>query len=843
MLANESDWSFDAASGTEYDHDRRAIRLVSRRRPDPSKDDDIDFRRIAARALNGRKRVGVASDGFGNRAFWDSSTARIVVSGPMARHKTIFVPDGDQVPYDLAIGHDGVLYIAIEGRVVMKDLRARWSNVTIERENFHAHRLASEPSGGVWVLDKTQRKIGRIQGKPLPDRPYTAYHAQTFRPCPENPDPPRWVIHDSTLADDNVQPVAIACSPEGRLMVLAVGSRETEPGRLYLMLPNGQFGQPTNLVRSDNRPYDPYSIAWVTNDRIAVLTGNLPDEALVYHVGEHATNNQPVGQLYPLRNHDGGPFINGVNLPPHYATSTAKSTSPLQPLSYQTFAIQGLAANNLETKPIDSGDEQTAWHRLYLEASIPPKCGIRVFLSANDNNAAPPDPEDDSVWFEHRFGQTGQAPDTTEDIPTGAWVSQTSEIPYHPGLLTCQPETNRAGLFTVLIQKPNRRVRTLHGRYLHIRIQLIGDGLSTPQIASLRAYASRFSYRDRYLPQLYRESLFGPDADSTGRSTPADFLERFLDNFEGILTPLEDRIAGSYLLTDPRTTKPEVLEWLGSWIGLSFDPAYPAERRRKLLELAPQLFKTRGTDRGLKLALDTATGGGVQSGQIVVLEDFRLRRTFATILGADLADETDPLLGGLAVSGNSFVGDTLFLGDQNLERRKEFLALFAPDLAQSSDELLEDEAIVQNFFDDLAFRVTVLVHEEVHPQDLGLIRRVVELETPAHIRSRVITATHRFMVGVASLVGVDTYLSDKDQPQPVTIDRSKIGLHDLIIQPPRLDGVLLDDTETTTHTDHPVAVIQAPSSVTSGSDINLSGSMSIAPNGRKISRYLWTWVK
>jgi hypothetical protein len=204
-----------------------------------------------------------------------------------------------------------------------------------------------------------------------------------------------------------------------------------------------------------------------------------------------------------------------------------------------------------------------------------------------------------------------------------------------------------------------------------------------------------------------------------------------------------------------------------------------------LLRQAPELFRTHGTLRGLKLALETATGGAVTGGEIVVLEDFVLRRTFATILGADLADEDDPLLGGLAVSGNSFVGDTLFLGDEN---RKEFLALFGADLPKDARE----HAAVAALFEQLAHRLTVLVHQEVFPQDLDLIRRIVALEAPSHVASRVLTASTRFMVGMASLVGVDTYLSPKPPPQAVRLGQSQVGLRDVVLRPasldPRLEG-------------------------------------------------------
>ena len=225
-------------------------------------------------------------------------------------------------------------------------------------------------------------------------------------------------------------------------------------------------------------------------------------------------------------------------------------------------------------------------------------------------------------------------------------------------------------------------------------------------------------------------------------------------------------------------------------------------------------------------------------GEIVILEDWRLRRTFATILGADLADEEDPLLAGLAVSGNSYVGDTLFLGDEN---RKEFLALFKADLKKKKTE----QAAVQGLFDDLAHRVTVLVHQEFEPQDLGLIRRVVDLETPAHIIFRVMPASRSFLVGMASLVGIDTYLAEDQGPQSVTVERSHIGLRDIIRRPasldPRLEGCRSDLMQTMLQI--PIANAGPDRIAELGKSFRLDGSLSEAAKERRVVRYIWTMVE
>jgi phage tail-like protein len=252
-----------------------------------------------------------------------------------------------------------------------------------------------------------------------------------------------------------------------------------------------------------------------------------------------------------------------------------------------------------------------------------------------------------------------------------------------------------------------------------------------------------------------------------------------------VLTQLEDRVAAAHLLSHPASVPEDNLEWLAGWIGVAFDPALPASRRRAWLAAAPDLARRHGTRDGLRLALDVATGGGVRGGEIVVIESFRLRRILATLLGVDLTDETDPLLPGLQVSGNSVVGDTLTLGDHE---GAELMALFREDAPATT---VEDDAVLR-FYERLAHRALVLVHQEVEAQDLALIRRIVRLEAPAHVDVQVATATWPLRVGVASLVGVDTYLGPPRVPQPVQVQRSVLGLSDRLIGPgvldPRLSG-------------------------------------------------------
>ncbi|MCC6829079.1 MAG: phage tail protein, partial [Novosphingobium sp.] len=222
-------------------------------------------------------------------------------------------------------------------------------------------------------------------------------------------------------------------------------------------------------------------------------------------------------------------------------------------------------------------------------------------------------------------------------------------------------------------------------------------------------------------------------------------------------------------------------------------------------------------------------GGAVTRGEIVAVEGWRLRRTFATILGADLADEGDPMMLGLTTSGNSFVGDTLILGDA---ARNEILAAFS-----AQNETTSQKAAVLAFYEQLAFRTLVLVRRGTRTPDLARLAAIASAAAPAHVAVNVLEASRPLIVGAASLVGVDTFLVDGPPVRRVRVNRSRLGTGDLVMGEGRLDARAEGPLAPRPH-----AVADGPAEVWSGTGFLLSSARSEAAAGRVIERNIWTWT-
>jgi phage tail-like protein len=856
----------------QWRSDTRTLRL-DREQAAPSVAEDATF------AISMAQKPSPVRDAGGSYAWWDSAAGGLRSAGFGIGAAPIAIPPdtppGVPQPTDLAFGTDDVLYVARNDGVVMLDRRERWRPARVDLPGFRAHRLAPAPDGGVWALDRVGRRLARLSGHPLRSGGITDDPGETFRPHDPNPRPPRLRLLRNALLPADSAPIAIAASPGGNVAVLAW--RTGEDAALFTL----ESGRLVRRFALASLRF-PYAIAWVGEDRVAVIASDGPHPAAQAFVYECDSGDPapPTGEVFRLLGAWHGGFCNTLGAVPDYPLAGSDPDTPgglrkLHRLSRATYARGG----SVTLGPFDAGESGCVWHRLYLEASLPPKSGIRIAAFADDFGGVPPAPGLPGApdWSVHLAGSA----DGPDDAPRAAWCAEPSEMPFAPALHACPPVADRSGLFTLLLQRAGRHVRRIEGRYLYLHLTLLGDSQVTPELAAVRVYAQRFAWRDRYLPALYRETLAGSDGDEAGRATPPDFLDRFLHLFEGPLTQLEGKVAGSWLLTDPRGAPEAALPWLAHWIGLGDEAAARPTRLRQALRAAPHTARLHGTLGGLLAALEIASGGvvveggridphrpvprpgqlalatlngvsmrtlvlavadprgggdsvvlaggAVTRGEIVALEGFRLRRTFATILGADLADEDDALTLGLATTGNSFVGDTLILGDA---ARREILAAFSAEIQTTSER-----AAVLAFFERLAHRVLVLVRRGTRTADLGRLKDVAAAAAPAHVETTMLEADRPLIVGAASLVGVDTFLLDAPPARRARVSRSRLGTGDLVMGEGRLDA----------RADGPIsppprAVADGPAEVWSGTGFLLSAARSEAAAGRSIERNIWTWV-
>jgi len=106
----------------------------------------------------------------------------------------------------------------------------------------------------------------------------------------------------------------------------------------------------------------------------------------------------------------------------------------------------------------------------------------------------------------------------------------------------------------------------------------------------LQIVISRKSYI-RYLPSIYQKSQF----------LDSEFLREFLWIFQHVFGGLERKLEGLPDIFRAYETDPEFLPWLASWVAMTLDDGWPEAKKRRLVKNAIQLYKVRGTVRGVKL--------------------------------------------------------------------------------------------------------------------------------------------------------------------------------------------------------------------------------------------------
>lgn len=332
----------------------------------------------------------------------------------------------------------------------------------------------------------------------------------------------------------------------------------------------------------------------------------------------------------------------------------------------RSFEAQGIFTSAL----LDGGTPGTTWHRIELDAVLPEGTAIRVETA------------------------TAERPEGFTD-PALAW-----DAPKRDGAII----PVRGDLQDQLVQSPP-------GRFLRVRLTLLSDGRGTPSLRSIRILYPRVSYLD-LLPRVYRRDPEG-----------AQFLERFLALFERVVTGIEDRYEEFSRQLNPDAAPREVIDWLACLIDLAFDPSWPVQRRRALVAEAMELYRRRGTVRGLERYVEIYTGR-----RPAIEEAFLRRPARPSFLGTEGA-----------VLGCTF-------------------ALRACEPRETPQAVLDRLH---------AHRFTVSVYLD-DPCDaevtLPVVERIVAVNRPAHTVFAVRAVFASARVEVQSTVGVDLVLGGREAP-------------------------------------------------------------------------------
>jgi phage tail-like protein len=457
---------------------------------------------------------------------------------------------------------------------------------------FEPFDLAPRTGGGVYVLDRANRRLWELDRSfavvsraeegagEEPPRPLFRAVREAGDAAEEPARTPIRLDDGAPIEGDRARtradPIAVDAMPGCEALVLDRRSRRG--GARLIRFARGAVRGESLPIESDEQ-LEAHDLAFVpARDRPgrAYLVAGSGNQAFAVDLvrEEGALRARLAPRFFPLRRF-GGKALVAAGGEAYYDFGEAW----LRLVEQRRTRYEPAAA--LETHALDGREPGCVWHRLLLDACLPPDAAVHVWTRAADDEA-------------------GLALATWSPEPDLRPRRGGSELPFRAR----GPSPYET--LELLVQRSR-------GRFLQVKLQLRGDGRSSPRIRALRAYYPRFSYLEEYLPAVYRED-----------ETSASFLDRFLANFEGIYTGIEDRIAGAQALLDPRTAPPDALEWLAGWFDVALDPAWSERRRRLFIANATRFFRYRGTVRGVELALRLALDGA--SGEDEDLFSFRAPR-------------------------------------------------------------------------------------------------------------------------------------------------------------------------------------------------------------------------
>jgi phage tail-like protein len=654
-------------SGLAYDQDREELTLRKRL-----------VKYIAAPADTRpdlANRRGAARDRYGNWYWIDETGFKIRVRSAGSRAVSDFwspaigsccqkqVRLGDFQPQDappapsmlslsgLAITENHYLVVGVlepKGLLIF-DLHAGGGPRQLlwpQQVDFSPSDMSARPGGGVWILDSDHRCYWGLDGyfnlipSGEPNQDLGPEQVDDFQPLLAEEAPalgrrtfPSSISLGPASPLTASKPISIEALPDGTVLILDWDRDKQERfSKIYryslgTLLEEFSTEAMLSLIEIEAKAefrLVGYDIAFVPEhldsngrklrDRLYVAADD-GNQTYAFSLCDEKDQPewQPVDEFFPMRLF-GAKGLVAAGTEAYY--DFGENWIPLTAQNRPRYVDQA----TFTTQQFDGVEPDCVWHRLLLDACIPPDTQVEI-------------------W--------SRAANEIIDLELTAWQLEPrlhlradgSELPFIPRRRTLnhsgRPTVAEGdGTWEFLFQRAR-------GRFLQLQLRLSGNERTTPHLRALRAYFPRFSYVNNYLPAVYRE-----DEQS------ASFLERFLANLEGTYTSLEDKIAAVQVLFDVRSAPADALAWLSCWFGIAVDPAWDEATQRMLIRHAMEFFQYRGTIHGLKMALHLAFDSCANEkifalpatpdrDEIRIVEKYLTRRTPGLVFG-DTTDSVGP---------------------------------------------------------------------------------------------------------------------------------------------------------------------------------------------------------
>ncbi len=371
---------------------------------------------------------------------------------------------------------------------------------------FDPFDIAAAVDGRIWILDRTHKAVWalsrafQIVGPPSPAMP-------DFTPSGpgSTTTPPTPIVREHPIPlSPSVDPVAIEALSGDAFLILDNGRAATHSvvqcyrvGGFVNEVPLDHAAaaafDTAEVVRLEVRGFDLAYVPAADNPRRGTLYVASQDgsQSFAYALELAATLSLTLtSRLIPMRLFTGKGLVSvGDKVQYDFGDRWAPLADQAQPRFEPSAQLQLPA---WAEGWFDGKEPGCVWHRLLLDACIPPDAGVVVESRASD----------DPTLF-------SQVP--WEREPALYRRADGAELPFYQPPLA----GDATGTWELLLQRAK-------GRYLQLRLTLIGRGRVTPVLQALRVYYPRFSYLREYLPGVFRE-----DAVS------ASLLDRYLANVEG----------------------------------------------------------------------------------------------------------------------------------------------------------------------------------------------------------------------------------------------------------------------------------------------------------------------